>query len=269
MKKLIFILPLFLFAEIDPFGAGVKGGYGLTEDEKLILKNQNDIKTLKKDLKNIKIKMFEYEQKLQDINDKTGGLNTLINDISTLKEDLKKDEANLTQLNEKVKNLEEEVNKIKESLKEINRVQKDNFLYLRGLIEEILVKLKNLNKPLSPKEAMQKAKKAFFANRLDEAQKYFEYTLSKRYLPATSAYYLGEIAYKKGDYEKALAYYKKSIEIYPKKAKFTARLLYHTAISFKKLGNVDAAKMTLKKIIQDFPKTKYATLAKKELQKLQ
>ena len=39
-------------------------------------------------------------------------------------------------------------------------------------------------------------------------------------------------------------------------------------ISFEKLGNKEAAKMTLQKIINDYPNSKYAKLAKKELEKL-
>jgi outer membrane protein assembly factor BamD (BamD/ComL family) len=45
-------------------------------------------------------------------------------------------------------------------------------------------------------------------------------------------------------------------------------MLYHTAISFKKIGNKKAAKITFKKLIHDFPNSKYAKYAKKELEKL-
>jgi TolA-binding protein len=70
-----------------------------------------------------------------------------------------------------------------------------------------------------------------------------------------------------GKYKEALAYYKKSITLYPKKASFTDRLLYHTAISFLKLNQGKNARLTFEKLIKDFPKSKYAKLAKKELEK--
>ena len=79
---------------------------------------------------------------------------------------------------------------------------------------------------------------------------------------------MGEIAYKQGKYKEALAYYKMSVKYYPKKTSFTARLLYHTGIAFKKTGNKKGAKLTFEKLIQDFPDSKYAKLAKKELENL-
>jgi TolA-binding protein len=91
--------------------------------------------------------------------------------------------------------------------------------------------------------------------------------LNKNYLPATSSYYLGEIAYKLGKYKKALAYYKKSISLYSKKTSFTERLLYHTGISFLKLKQIKNARLTFEKLIHDFPNSKYAKLAQKELEK--
>jgi len=70
MKKSIFLIPLFLFADVDPFAAGLNSPnpYGLTSDEKFILKNQKDIATLKKrvdsitgDISTIKLKMLHYD----------------------------------------------------------------------------------------------------------------------------------------------------------------------------------------------------------------
>jgi hypothetical protein len=56
MKKLLFLLPLLLFADVDPFNAGNLNSpnpYGLTRDEKAILKNKNEIDKNKNSIKKL------------------------------------------------------------------------------------------------------------------------------------------------------------------------------------------------------------------------
>jgi TolA-binding protein len=292
MKKLFLFLPLLLLAEIDPFNAGLNSSapYGLTPQEKAILNNKkkidilnNEIKDLKSRLDKITIKLVNYDETINSLNERLSAFNTLLSEVDSTKQAIKKlqDDFNKTkaknidlenrvsQLENKVNSLQNEVENIKLSIKEITKIQNENFKYLKNAIDVILKEIKQQpKKEPSPAEAMKKAKKYFYSGKLDKAKELFIYTLSKRYLPATSAYYLGEIEFKKGNFNKALAYYKKSVEIYPKKTSFTERLLYHTAISFEKTGNKTAAKMTLQKLINDYPNSKYAKLAKKELEKL-
>ncbi|NPA12293.1 MAG: tetratricopeptide repeat protein [Epsilonproteobacteria bacterium] len=289
MKRVILLIPFFLFAEVDPFNAGVNSGYGLTPTEKAIVKNKKDISSikqqlsiLKKDLKKIQLKLINYDEVINGVGLKLDAFKTVLNDLAEAKSDINvlKKEYNLTSskieafssklqsLEENVTSLQQEVNNIKNSLKEITKIQNENFLYLRGSIEEILKRLKGKKTNLSPKEAMVKAKKYFYSGNISKAKELFLYTYSHKYLPATSAYYLGEIAYKQKRYKDALAYYKKSVELYPKKASFTPRLLYHTAICFEKLGDKKSAKLTLTKVAKEFKNSKYGNLAKKELEKL-
>jgi TolA-binding protein len=292
MKKLFLFLPLLLLAEIDPFNAGLNSStpYGLTPQEKAILNNKkkidtlnNEIKDLKSRLNKITIKLVNYDETINSLNERLSAFNTLLSEVDVTKQAVKKLREEINNVKEKnvklenrIKKLEEKVNiltgevaNIKVSIEEITKVQNENFRYLKNAIDLILKEIKNLkNKNLTPAEAMKKAKAYFYSGKLDKAKELFLYTLSKKYLPATSAYYLGEIEYKKGNFNKALAYYKKSVELYPKKTSFTERLLYHTAISFEKIRNKDAAKMTLQKLINDYPNSKYANLAKKELEKL-
>jgi TolA-binding protein len=292
MKKLFLFLPLLLLAEVDPFSAGLNSPtpYGLTPQEKAILSNKKKIETLNNEIKDLKsrldkitIKLVNYDEAINSLNERLSAFNTLISEVDSTKQAIKKLQKDLNKTDEKNKELEERIKKLEEkvniltgevanikvSIEEITKIQNENFKYLKNAIDLILKEIKNLkNKKLTPAEAMKKARAYFYSDKLDKARELFLYTLSKKYLPATSAYYLGEIEYKKGNYNKALAYYKKSVELYPKKTSFTERLLYHTAISFEKLGNKEAAKMTLQKIINDYPNSKYANLAKKELEKL-
>lgn len=297
MKKLLILFFFaFLYAEIDPFKAGDLNSpspYGLTQTEKAILKNKKEIKknaslikNLQKDLKELKSKItqkfIEYDEKISELQTKYTAFNSLLDELGTTKLKLDKldkqlKEMNLTAINNKIKALEEEneilkkENKtLKKAFEEFVKIQNQNIQTLNNSIEVILKELKELKskKPLNVKDAMKKAKEYFFANQLDKAKELFLYTLEHRYLPATSAYYLGEIAFKQKNYKEAIFYYKKSITLYPKRTSFTTKLLYHTGISFLKLNQKDKAKLTFKKLINDFPNSKFAKLAKKELEKL-
>ena len=281
MKKVLFLLPLFLFADVNPFNAGLNSPnpYGLTTDEKYILQNKKNINKLQekldqvqKTVNQIKLKLANYDEV---INDKLSAfptvideVNTAMNDISKLKLEFNQTKTKIENIEKRLDSLENNISAIKVSIKEIIKTQNDNFQILKNTINNLLKKIENMNKPLSPKKAFIEARKAFFASKLNKAKEGFLYSLSKKYLPATSSYYLGEISYKKKDYKEALAFYKKSVNFYPKKTSYMPRLLYHTAISFEKLGNKKAAKLTLQKLLNDFPKSKYSNLAKKELEKL-
>jgi len=283
MKKLLFLLPLLLSAEVNPFDIKIskQNQNLLTPQEKAILENRQNIEdlqkkvnSLQKTVNEINFKLLNYDETLT----KLQSFNTLLDEVSTAKADidlLKKD-MNVTKI--KVQQLEENLTAIQKTLKHIVTVQKIQNRNIQNLKQSIKILVTELKQKqlqqiqhtpdMPPKEAMQKAKDFYEKGELDKSRELFLYTLSKKYLPATSAYYLGEIAFKKGQYDQALGYYKKSVEFYPKKTSFTDQLLYHTAISFQKLGNNEAAKLTFKKLINDFPNSKYAALAKKELAKL-
>ncbi|MEO1959348.1 MAG: tetratricopeptide repeat protein [Nautiliaceae bacterium] len=291
MKKLLIFLPFFLLAEVNPFGAGIQSAengepYGLTPQERAILNNKKAIETLKRELqsvqKKLQLEVVKYDEQLNNLNVKVAAFQTLVDEVNSLKteiaslrKDVTKNKQDIAVINEKIKKLEERilqlegnVASIEQNILNMAKQQNENYMALKEAINTIIRQLKN-QKPPTPKEAFKKAKELFKEGKYEKAKEYFLYTLSKNYAPASSAFYLGEIAYKRGDYNSALAYYKKSVEIYPKKAYFTPILLYHTALSFEKIGNKRLAKLTFEKLIRDFPNSKYAKLAKDELSKLQ
>ncbi len=283
MKKALFFLPLILLAsDVNPFGAGNINSntpYGLTPDEKAIVANKKAISQLQYEtyeinssLNTLKLRMSSYDE---IINGKLASFNTILSELGQNKKNYLILKNQILDMNETVNNLQNKINSIekeiltiKQTLGAVIDTQNKNMIYIKNAITDIYSQLKKMKKPLDVKVAFDKGRNLFFANKLNQAKEYFLYSLSKRYLPATSAYYLGEIAFKNNNYKEALGYYKKSINLYPKKTSFTSRLLYHTAVSFEKLGNKKTAKLTLNKLISDFPNSKYANLAKKELEKL-
>jgi len=289
MKKLFFLLPVLLLADVDPFKAGNLNSpnpYGLTPQEKAILQNKKNIQKNSEAIKEVKSqlnklksnltqKFIEYDQSISDLQNKMSSFNTLLSEVDAAKQSvdqIKKDMngTKIKDLEERITALEEQNRAIKKTIEEITQIQNENFQNLSNSIQIIINQLKKMNGSgsLDPKVAFDKAKKLYFSGKLSKAKELFLYSLSNKHLPATSAYYLGEISYKQKKYKEALGYYKKSIEFYPKKTSFTERLLYHTGMSFLNLNQKTNAKLTFQKLIHDYPNSKYATLAKKELEKL-
>ena len=109
---------------------------------------------------------------------------------------------------------------------------------------------------------------AFFnKGELDKSRQYLEHALAKQYKPATSLFYLGEIAYQQKRYADAIAHYKESATRYDK-ADYIPTLLLHSADCFEKIGDKANAKKFLEMLIEAYPKSKQATEGKKKLAQL-
>jgi tol-pal system protein YbgF len=103
---------------------------------------------------------------------------------------------------------------------------------------------------------------------LEGARKKFEAFL-KQYpnteLSGNAQFWIGEIYYQKKDFEKAILEYEKAITKYPETDKVPAAL-YKQALAFLELGDKGNARNLLKRVIQRFPRSKQAEMAKKKLQ---
>ncbi len=119
----------------------------------------------------------------------------------------------------------------------------------------------------APAKLYSEGVRLFVKKRYDEAQKRFAITAKKGYKPAASNYYLGEIAYYTKRYDDALFYYKKSASLYDQ-ASYMDVLILHTAISLEKTGQKEEAKVFFQNVIDSYPDTKAAAIAKKRLKVL-
>jgi hypothetical protein len=66
MKRLFFLLPVLLLAELDPFKAGLNSAnpYGLTPQEKAILQNKKSIQKNSDSIKKLKNKLNNLKSQL-------------------------------------------------------------------------------------------------------------------------------------------------------------------------------------------------------------
>ena len=289
---LILLLGIAAFAaEPSAFGAGdldAPNPYGLTSSEKVILKNKKEVKTLSTNVSFVKTELNDMQEKIDGIKSVVESQNNRIfkieqsihkiklgesnntKELLALKNDLNATKELLIQNNQKVKLVLSELSSLIDSINS-SYVSKDVLNQKLNQIQESFdKKLALLDKKLAAKEVLSKkgsvlfaeAKRNFERKNYTKAMELFQASIKKRYLPATSNFYLGEINYKTKHFAKAIEYYKRSISLYDK-ASFTPTLLYHTYISFSKLGDKKNAKKFKDILIAKYPKSKVAKLLNK------
>jgi TolA-binding protein len=97
-----------------------------------------------------------------------------------------------------------------------------------------------------------------------DAKKRFDILASRGYKKAATHFYLGEIAYRTSRYTQAVDQYKQSAEL-NENAGYMDKLLLHTGISLEKGGDRDQAKRFFQAIVDGYPDTASAKVAKKHL----
>jgi len=122
-------------------------------------------------------------------------------------------------------------------------------------------------KPKSNKEIYKDSVLNFTKNRLTKAEKGFKKLYNKNYKKASSAFYLGEIAYNKKRYKSAISYYQESATLNDS-ASYMDKLLLHTAIALAKKGKKKEAKIFLNALINGYPDSSSVSEAKNYLKKL-
>lgn len=86
-------------------------------------------------------------------------------------------------------------------------------------------------------------------------------------LASNAQYWLGEVYYAKGDYERAILEFDKVVKNYPKADKSASAMLKE-GYSFEKIGSTKEAKVLLQNVIDKFPSSSEADIASKRLKTL-
>lgn len=263
--------------------------YGLTDTEKVLIKSKEEVSKLNSELSSAKIEISTLEEQVD-------GLRTVLNGLSEQNNDLNRRLLNLENLfgadsnksnlitdqirnlslhvdenqriqtanNEEVKKIIKELGTLIDSINS-NYVSKNELKALKDKLKLMEKNIsssdsKNVSKSVSNKSSKSiflEAKDLYSANKLDKAKEYFEICVKNKYKPAYSNYMLGEISYQQKSWNNAIAYYAKSVELYDK-SRYMPRLLYHTAISFDKIGNTENANKFYKALKTTYPDSKEA-----------
>jgi len=267
MKKIVLIgwciyLSSLLYAnEPSVYGAGnidSANPYGLSKTEQGVLKNRRT-------LQNLKNRVEEQQNRIDGLITIIDGLNKK---VLSLKEQTR---ANSNRVRENSDN-----NKTYSLLLELgNMVDQINNNYVtRDDLKEALagsraVQYSTVSSSIGGNSAdissiYRRGVQLFGKRNYSEAMNSFLQTASQNYKPASSNYYLGEIAYYTKDYNSAIKYYKKSASIYDS-ASYMKTLYLHTAISLARTGQTKQARDFFQFVVDTYPNTKAARIAKKNL----
>ena len=111
------------------------------------------------------------------------------------------------------------------------------------------------------------AKSDFDAKNYNSAIPKYEKLVEVNYKPAESNFYLGEMWYIRKKYDLAISHFKKSAVLYDKAA-YMPTLLLHSAISFENTKDKENDKNFYSTLIDLYPSSSEAEIAKKNLTKL-
>lgn len=220
------------------------------------------LETLQSEMRTLSTGVEEYKEFLK----------TPSRDISRIKEDV---EVRLRILEERGKTFEERNRFFDERLKEMED-------RLKGLDAKLTSKLTDMEKstpakepPVEPKgpsttagNLYKDAYETFQKGDLDGGRRKFEAFL-KQYpnmeLSDNAQFWIGETYFLKKDFEKAILEYEKVIVKYPEGDKVSSALLKQ-GLAFLELGDKTHARNLLKRVIDRFPQTEQAEIAKKKLE---
>jgi tol-pal system protein YbgF len=257
-------------------------------------KLQKDFKTLQKEMSDLKISVPGEAKKAQaDLLLRLENLQTEVQTLGTGMEEYKElfkkpsreidhlkenialrtkaleDKENI--LDDKDRNLEERIKGIEERLKG-----------LEGKIGQLTSKQSEIENSLRAKETSVEEKvvstrvgdlykdayETYQKGNFEGARRKFEAFL-KQYpnteLSDNAQFWIGETYYGKKDYEKAILEYEKAIAKYPEGDKVPAALLKQ-ALAFLELGDKTNGRNLLKRVIERYPHSEQADMAKKRLE---
>ena len=124
--------------------------------------------------------------------------------------------------------------------------------------------------PMGPKELYALGHRLLKKDSFEAARGRFQEILSKHgksSLAASAQYWVGETFYEQKKYEEAILAYNQVIKHYGTSNKVPSAMLKQ-GLAFASLGDKRTAKIVLRKLVGQFPKSKQAASAKKELRRL-
>ena len=259
-----------------------------------VVKLQTDFKTLQKEMSDLKMSVPGEAKKAQaDLLLRLENLQTEVRTLGTgveeYKELLKKTPKEMDRLKENIalrtKALEDKENILDDKGKNLEERMKgieERLKGLEGKIGQLSAKQSEIETLLRAKETSAEGKgvstrtgdlykdayETYQRGDYERARRKFEAFL-KQYpnteLSDNAQFWIGETFYAKKDYEKAILEYEKAIAKYPEGDKIPAALLKQ-ALAFLELGDKTNGRNLLKRVIERYPQTEQADMAKKRLE---
>jgi tol-pal system protein YbgF len=216
------------------------------------------VENLQSELRTLSTGVEEYKELLKRPSKET----------DRMKEDM---EGRLKTLEERRKAQEEKLKEIEDRLKGLNgkmagSSSKPTESEKLAPTKEIPSELKGISTGMG--DLYKDAYETFHRGDLEGARRKFEAFL-KQYpnteLSDNAQFWIGETYYLKKDYEKAILEYEKAIVKYPEGDKVPAAI-FKQALAFSELGDKTNARNLLKRVIEKYPHSDQAGMAKKKLE---
>jgi len=222
--------------------------------------------------------LYEIRQQISALREELDGLKSIVKSLSQrLRKTQTKDLSSYQNSNPEIELLKQRVSALEKAIKSItiaqtttktvaNRVERPKINKIEASKRDsIQPHTKKLSLSSIPSYKLYKNGVILFSKKqYQEAKKKFEILLSRGYKKAAVNFYLGEIAYRTGRYRDAIKYYQASAEL-NENAAYMDKLLLHTGISLENDGNVAQAKKFYQAIVDAYPGTESARVAKKRL----
>ena len=272
------------YAEVSAFNAGnvvSSSAYGLTQNEKA-LKERLD--TLNGNFLQVNSNLDATNERVEGLQSTLEGINSqysqtnarfseLEQNLSTISDEFKKINAQIRATRNENKQIKDALNELSQlisaslgkDLMEQNATAQD-FNATSVVAAPKKEPAKSAKEPAWKKQEsitiLQTALKEFEKmETLANAKEKFEFLITRRYKPARSNFYLGEIEYKQQNYAGAIVYYQKSVALYSKDTDYMPKLLYHTGISFDKVGDTARANGFYRALKAQYPQSAEAKAA--------
>lgn len=266
------------YAEVSAFNAGnvvSSSAYGLTQNEKLL---KEKLDTLNGNFLQVNSSLDSTNERVEGLQSTLEGINSQYSETNTR---LNEFEQNLNTLNEEFKKISAQLRATRNENKQIKQALSELTQLISASIGKDIMEqnatapsFKDSNTTAVAKkdepawkrkesiEILNSALKEFEKKEsLDSAKEKFEFLITRRYKPARANFYLGEIEYKQQNYSGAIVLYQKSVALYSKDTDYMAKLLYHTAISFDKVGDTARANGFYQALKAQYPQSAEAKAA--------
>ncbi len=218
---------------------------------------QSEIRTLSTGIEEYKEFSKRPSKELDRVKgDMEGRLRILEEREKNLEEKNKAQEGKIKELEDRLKGLE-----VKTSGPATKQTESE-----KPISKEVLAELKGVSTGMG--DLYKDAYETFHKGDLEGARRKFEAFL-KQYpnteLSDNAQFWIGETYYLKKDFEKAILEYEKAIVKYPEGDKIPAAL-FKQALAFFELGDKTNARNLLKRVIEKYPHSDQAEMAKKKLE---
>ena len=258
-NRFLILIPLLgfslLWAEPSVYGGGYGGGGSQSaQNKKMIFSLRQQVNRLQEEVEGLKSLVQSLSQQIARLSQqKSGGQD------AALSRRLESLEARITKLEKRP--AAPVTKRTGPSVSAATGVSKNS---ARKTGTQTASKLDSTLKKAASSKLFSRGVRLVNQRKYAEAKKRFDILNGRRYKPAATNFYLGEIAYRTGKYDDAIRYYQKSAEL-NENAAYMDRLLLHTGISLEKSGDKEQARSFFQAIVDGYPGTVSARIAKKHL----